>query len=254
MQHLYCNSNGFYSSHELKFDALFTESEQVSFLLEESKTKLKKIVRERDWFSPLGFKLTDKNSRNIVLSKDSVPADADWNDMVFFQNYINTFCNSKIGWGGYLENRVFYLRSEVFLGEHTHRNIHLGIDIWTESNTPIYAIYDGEIYGFANNSSMGDYGYTIILKHSIDDDVFYSLYGHLSSFNFNKLKVGMPVKKGELIAKIGEYAENGNWPSHLHFQIMTSMFELRADFPGVCFDWQKPFFETVCLNPESILF
>jgi murein DD-endopeptidase MepM/ murein hydrolase activator NlpD len=254
MQYLYCNPDGFYSSTEASNDLLFTEGKDVSPLLVELKIKLKRLLGEGDVCSPLGFRLTEENSRNIVLSNDSVPVSADWNNKNFFQKYIDVLCGSKIGWGGYLENRAFYRRSEVFSGEETHRNIHLGIDVWTEANTPLYAIYDGEIYGFANNFAMGDYGYTIILRHTVRDVVFYSLYGHLSEFNFSKLKTGMLVKKGDLIAKIGTYTENGNWPPHLHFQIMTSMFALMTDFPGVCFDWQKPFFETICLNPESILF
>ena len=193
------------------------------------------------------------NSTKIDLSVHAIPPDADWNDKNFFDAYINKLCDSKIGWGGYLENREFYKRSAVFSGEETHRNIHLGVDLWMPENTPVYAIEKGEVYGFAYNDNPADYGHTIIVKHEVENSSFFSLYGHLSSWNFDKLQVGKPIAKGQKIAELGGYHENGNWPPHLHFQLITDMHSLKSDFPGVCFEWQQPYFEEVCPNPTPFI-
>jgi murein DD-endopeptidase MepM/ murein hydrolase activator NlpD len=62
----------------------------------------------------------------------------------------------------------------------------------------------------------------------------YSLYGHLSRKSLEGLTVGMPVKKDEQIATLGDNTENGQWPPHLHFQLMFDMEGKFGDYPGVC--------------------
>ena len=90
--------------------------------------------------------------------------------------------NAKVAYGGYLEQRGIYKRSDYFnqSNPETERNIHLGLDFWIEADTPIYAPLKGTIHSFKNNSNYGDYGPTLILKHLIDQIEFYTLYGHLS--------------------------------------------------------------------------
>jgi murein DD-endopeptidase MepM/ murein hydrolase activator NlpD len=46
------------------------------------------------------------------------------------------------------------------------------------------------------------------------------------------VKVGSVVKKGELIATIGDEKENGGWPPHLHLQISYEQ-PVNNDLPGV---------------------
>lgn len=46
--------------------------------------------------------------------------------------------------------------------------------------------------------------------------------------------IGQPVAAGEGIASFGPPAENGNWPSHLHFQVIENMEGMAGDYPGVC--------------------
>ena len=58
------------------------------------------------------------------------------------------------------------------------RNIHLGVDIWAKEGTKVLAALDGEIHSFKNNTNHGDYGPCIILKHQLEESVFYTLYGH----------------------------------------------------------------------------
>jgi peptidoglycan LD-endopeptidase LytH len=153
--------------------------------------------------------------------------------------------NVKVGIGGWLENRVVYDVSHFQGAEQ--RCYHLGVDIWAEAGTPIFAPEDCEIHSFKNNANLGDYGPTIILKSS-SQNLFY-LFGHLSLNSLGGLEKGQMIKKGEHFAEIGPYPENGNWPPHLHFQVMNTMNGKEGDFPGVCSFSELEYYKGVCLNP-----
>jgi murein DD-endopeptidase MepM/ murein hydrolase activator NlpD len=144
---------------------------------------------------------------------------------VFIDNCISDK-ESKIGFGGYLEKRNIYKRSDYF-NNHTQpkdeRNIHLGIDFWTEEGTSVHALLDGEIHSFQNNPNFGDYGPTIILEHKIGERTFYSLYGHLSLASIEGICIKDKVKKGEVIAQLGGAEVNGDYPPHLHFQLIIDL-------------------------------
>ena len=68
-----------------------------------------------------------------------------------------------------------------------------------------------------------------------------------------KNKIGSKVKRGEIIAEVANYPENGNWAPHLHFQIMLSMLNFKVDYPGVCYSKQEDVWEDICPDP-NILF
>ncbi|WP_435354489.1 peptidoglycan DD-metalloendopeptidase family protein [Emticicia sp. SJ17W-69] len=165
---------------------------------------------------------------------------------------------AKMGVGGYMEPRVIYRRSEHFSSETEARCTHLGIDLWAEAETPIYAPFDAIVHSFQNNNNFGDYGPTIILEHSQNFDFtshrkLYTLYGHLTLDSLDGLFEGKMIKKGEKLAKIGNFPINGDWPPHLHFQVMTDMMGMKGDFPGVCALSEKEKYQQVCLDPNLIL-
>ena len=110
----------------------------------------------------------------------------------------------------------------------------MGIDIWGAENTKIFAPLGGMVYGFAYNGEDGDYGATIILQHQLDMVSFYTLYGHLSLKDIAPLRKGMVITRGECFAHFGNVKENGNWPPHLHFQIIEDIGFHESDYPGVC--------------------
>jgi hypothetical protein len=58
----------------------------------------------------------------------------------FIWNYMKNK-NAQVAYGGYSEQRAIYQRSDYFNQENpeTERKIHLGIDLWIEAETPIYA-------------------------------------------------------------------------------------------------------------------
>ena len=173
-------------------------------------------------------------------------------------HYVNqqiTSKSGKVAFGGYLETRGIYNRSDYFNATDTNyeRNIHLGLDLWIEADTPIYAPLDSVVHSFNNNTNFGDYGPTIILKHTIDSVVFYTLYGHLSLGSLTSLKVGQEFKKGEQIATLGDASVNGDYPPHLHFQIIKDIQNYSGDYPGVCSKFDLEFYKENCPNPNLLL-
>ena len=63
---------------------------------------------------------------------------------------------------------------------------------------------------------------------------------------------GIGFYSGEQIAVLGDYPENGNWPPHLHFQIMLSMLDFEIDFPGVGYSNQMDVFKELCPDPNFL--
>jgi peptidoglycan LD-endopeptidase LytH len=156
--------------------------------------------------------------------------------------------------GGYFEPRVVYRRSEAFNeGNTPSRSVHLGVDIWAEAGTPVMAPLAGKVHSFANNARFGDYGPTIILEHTLGGITFYTLYGHLGDETLPELEKGMPIEKGQQIATIGPYPVNGDWPPHLHFQVMLDMQGMQGDYPGVCTPADLESFKSNCPDPNLIL-
>jgi murein DD-endopeptidase MepM/ murein hydrolase activator NlpD len=105
---------------------------------------------------------------------------------------------------------------------------HAAEDYKRPAGTPVYAIADGHI---SYSGPAGGYGWLILIDHPQAN--LYSLYGHLSPSRW-KLKSGTDVKRGDLIAYLGDPDENGGSAEnplepHLHFGIRTGQ---KADFPG----------------------
>lgn len=172
----------------------------------------------------------------------------------FIWNRMKTH-KAKVAYGGYLEQRGIYQRSTYFnqVNPEAERNIHLGLDLWIEADTPIYAPLNGTIHSFKNNSNYGDYGPTIILKHQINPITFYTLYGHLSLASLEKLEVGVEVQQGQAIATLGTAKVNGDYPPHLHFQIIKDIQDYCGDYPGVSNQLDLELYKANCPDPELLL-
>ncbi|MCU0323921.1 MAG: peptidoglycan DD-metalloendopeptidase family protein [Spirosomaceae bacterium] len=193
----------------------------------------------------------DFTAKNTDLQHINLANTADFNEYIFGKLLEN---NSKIGIGGYFEHRVIYRRSEHFnRADSESRSIHLGIDIWTTAETEVYTPQDGIVHSFADNNNFGDYGPTIILEHQIEGKTFFSLYGHLSRKSLIGIYEGKIFRKGDLLAWIGHFPENGDWPPHLHFQVMNDMCGMKGDFAGVCAISEVEKYRKICLNPMEFL-
>ncbi|RRB00959.1 peptidoglycan DD-metalloendopeptidase family protein [Larkinella rosea] len=200
---------------------------------------------QTDRYLILDFTVNNPDLTAVDLTDTSV-----FTDYVFGKLQRN---GAVVGVGGYNEHRVIYRRSPHFNQTEEPRCVHLGIDLWAVAGTPVFAPLDGVVHSFQDNNHFGDYGPTIILEHGWEEKPLYSLYGHLSRPSLRGLHVGMPVKTGQKIAEIGPFPENGDWPPHLHFQLMTDLLGHTGDFPGVCSLTDRERFLEICPNPNRFL-
>ena len=172
---------------------------------------------------------------------------------IFISNFLERN-NGKVAFGGYIEGRNIYKRSTIFRNDLiAERNIHIGLDLWTKVGTTVLAVLDGKIHSFKNNVGLGDYGPTIILEHEIENEKFYTLYGHLSLESIQNLTVGTFYRKGEILAAIGNSEVNGDYAPHLHFQIIKNIENYWGDYPGVCSSNDLNFYIENCPDPNLLL-
>ena len=183
--------------------------------------------------------------------------DLDLTDANKFEEFVEQHLlenNAKVAFGGYLEKRNLYRRSENFNSENLdERNIHIGLDLWIKAGTSVLSALDGKIHSFQNNTAHGDYGPTIILEHEIEGLTFYTLYGHLSLESLEDKMEGQVVRKGQKIAELGKPPINGDYAPHLHFQIIKNIENKKGDYPGVCSYKDLDFYKENCPDPNLLL-
>ena len=161
--------------------------------------------------------------------------------------------HATTGIGGYLENRVIYRRSPHFEAGTEARSLHLGVDVWVPAGTPVAAPLAGVVHSFQDNAHFGDYGPTVILQHELEGVRFFSLYGHLSRTDLAGRQVGQEMGAGEAFAHVGPYPENGDWPPHLHLQLITDMQGRYGDFPGVAVLSERAYWAALCPDAGLLL-
>jgi len=202
----------------------------------------------KDDYVPLNLSVDNSDLEHVNVSSSE--------DLGRFVNNEIVRQGGKIAYGGYMETRGIYLRSSYFNqleNPADERNIHLGMDIWIDAGTNVLAALDGEVHSFHNNLNHGDYGPTIIMKHQFDALTFYTLYGHLSIESLAGLAVGKRFKQGDVIAQLGTAEVNGDYPPHLHFQIILDMEDYFGDFPGVSSLNTLEFYKKNCPDPNLLL-
>lgn len=158
---------------------------------------------------------------------------------------------TKFAFGRYAEPRALY-SNDLFTSEDTdeRRTIHLGIDIFCAAGTPVAAPLDGVVEIITNNTRELDYGPLLVLRHtSCTGQPFFTLCGHLDVATLVSVKAGQEVRAGQTIGWIGQPPHNGNWPPHLHFQMILDLLGLGADFPGVAFASQKEYWLALSPSP-----
>ena len=175
-----------------------------------------------------------------------------------WEKYINTYLiknKAKVAFGGYLEKRNLYDRSDYFKNqlENEKRNIHLGVDLWCKKDTRVLAVLKGKVHSFKFNKNYGDYGPTIILEHLFKDEKFYTLYGHLSLSSIENIKVGDVFEEESTIGYLGGSDINGDYAPHLHFQIIKDLEDNFGDYPGVSSEENIGFYKNNCPNPNLLL-
>ena len=203
------------------------------------------------------FNLLDVNKSILKLNStsDLLKGNPNNNEINKRVNNVYKTDNSNIGIGLYKEKRRVYegINFVSELNRSKRRNIHLGIDIFTDQGVDIYAPIEGKVKILKNNAFKYDYGPTLVLEHQFNNIKFYTLYGHLSKIIFSKLKIGKKIKKGDWIGKIGKTNENGNWLPHLHFQIILDLLGYKENFPGVGEDYLINIWSKISPDPNLIL-
>ncbi len=216
---------------------------------------------ERNPSSVLPFELNETSVHTLDLSVGSLELGGldVLDDVERFTAHVFEKMKSAgatVGMGRYNEPRPLYT-SEAFQpkpGESFEtRALHVGTDLFVPAGTSLRAPLKGIVHSFQNNDAPLDYGPTIILEHTTDDgDRFWTLYGHLSTRSLEGLSVGKPFEQGEVLATVGDYPINGNWPPHLHFQIILDMLDMEGDFPGVVAPSERSLWLGLCPEPYRL--
>jgi murein DD-endopeptidase MepM/ murein hydrolase activator NlpD len=155
--------------------------------------------------------------------------------------------------GRYGEKRGLYDNDNFASGSNAERRtIHMGIDLFCAAGTPVYAPLDAEVCVVANNTQELDYGPMLVLRHQAGRREFFTLYGHLSLKSIAGRREGQRLRAGKQLAEVGSPPENGNWPPHLHFQLIVDLLGLGKDFPGVAYQSQRDFW--LALSPSPAVF
>ena len=106
---------------------------------------------------------------------------------------------------------------QVYSNTMNDYRVHLGVDIVTEANAPVYAAADGKVDRIWEDTLMG---YCIAIKHSGN---CYTIYKNLAETLPDGIAEGTSVRSGQLIASVGESAmvEVADEP-HLHFEMTVA--------------------------------
>ncbi len=164
---------------------------------------------------------------------------------------------ATLGLGAYDEVRRWYtedlFRVDTDEGD-VWRTVHLGVDLFGPPGTPVLAPLAGTVHAVRDNAGRLDYGPTVILRHEVGDGdvVFHTLYGHLAP-DALELERGTAVRRGQRLATIGDRPGNGDWPPHLHLQIVVDLLDRDGEFPGVARpDW-RTLWKSLSPDPNLIL-
>jgi murein DD-endopeptidase MepM/ murein hydrolase activator NlpD len=162
----------------------------------------------------------------------------------------------RIGVGRWLEPRAFYL-TDAFAGRpgdpRERRTIHLGIDVFDRPGSEVRAPLSGRVKWVRDNVGRLDYGPTVVLEHMGPAGPFWTLYGHLERASVVELAERTEVKAGQTIARVGPAPETGDWPPHLHFQIVTDLLGHEGEFPGVAAPRERGAWASFSPDPNVLL-
>jgi murein DD-endopeptidase MepM/ murein hydrolase activator NlpD len=108
------------------------------------------------------------------------------------------------------------------------QRLHEGLDILHlqtgkrgEPTDPVMATADGAVVYLNTKPSLSNYGNYIVVRHVVEGIEIYSLYAHLSVVRPG-LKIGEPVKAGEVIATMGRTSNAEvitKDRAHVHFEL-----------------------------------
>jgi 4-aminobutyrate aminotransferase-like enzyme/Ser/Thr protein kinase RdoA (MazF antagonist)/murein DD-endopeptidase MepM/ murein hydrolase activator NlpD len=193
---------------------------------------------------------------DLAVDSKELGNNSNFGNIKNFQKTIARLLEDKegdIGVGGYGETRPVYTTDAYQIEGNSGaqwRTVHLGLDIWGAAGIPVYSPLDATVFSIQNNAEDRDYGPTIILEHTVTEELtFYTLYGHLGNECLENFVEGEAIVKGQQIATIGSPPDNGNWPPHLHYQVILEMLDEKGDYPGVAFPSEAKIWKSLCPDP-----
>lgn len=164
-----------------------------------------------------------------------------------------TSAGTGFAFGRYAEPRELYSSDNFASDASTEsRTIHMGIDLFCVADTPVFSPLDAIVAFVANNTNELDYGPMVILSHKAKPaNEFFTLYGHLGLDALDNVSEGQRIRAGEQIATVGTPPTNGNWPPHLHFQLINDLLDLGTDFPGVALKSEQDYWLGLSPSPAA---
>lgn len=153
-----------------------------------------------DQFLVINGELRRKNAERIASLAAQTSSELLWQGVAF-----HPFTNSAV------ESAFADRRTYVHDGQEVDRQVHLGFDLASYTNTPIVAANRGRVV-FAG--MLGIYGNTVIIDHGLGVQ---SLYAHLSSIG---TEVGAMVEKEQPVGRSGLTGLAGG--DHLHFTMLVN--------------------------------
>lgn len=174
---------------------------------------------------------------------------------------LDALLDGQPGLGRYNEPRLLYTSDDFMTpGEEgpEPRTVHLGLDVFLPPGTPVQAPLNGVVHSLGNHPARLDYGPCIVLEHMVEEDAglplrFWTLYGHLTPASLDAVQVGQTVHRGQPFAWIGSPPENGDWPPHLHFQVITDLLDHEGTFPGVARPCDRALWQSLSPDPNLVL-
>ena len=151
---------------------------------------------------------------NILHSLENLTRDIKLREVSFFQleGYLKSEKDrlvrtpSVAPTNGHLSSH-FGRRTDPFTGK---QKMHRGVDWSNGPYTPIYAPANGVVVAAYYNAGYGQF---LVIDHGYD---IVSRYAHLSKY---EVKVGQKVKRGHLIARMGNTGRST--ATHLHYEVLV---------------------------------
>lgn len=182
----------------------------------------------------------------------STPGMPDFADRAFDAWFAATGAGHGIGLYG--EDRNVY-RSAQFADPASpeRRTFHLGLDVFAPAGTPLHAPLEATVHWVAYNADPLDFGNTLLLRHEGAGVPFFTLYGHLGGSLPRLCRPGQRVAKGQLVAHLGDWHENGDWSPHVHFQVLASTLAQQDNFFGVGHRSLWPVWQAISPDPSPLM-
>ena len=210
----------------------------------------------RGTFAPiLGRRLSGAPILSLAVGECPVPADP------FHLTDAEAACLASDDGAGfrigrYGEPRLIYTGRSFRKGDlktSERRTVHLGVDVFASSGTPVAAPCDGWVQRVENRTVKLDYGGVVVLCHECAAGSFFTLYGHLDPECVDRLVPGSRIAAGIAFARLGNAAQSGGWQPHLHFQLAMAIDGIDGDWPGVADPDDLELWKSLCPNPAALL-